>query len=421
MTEPEAPPARSEPSAISSELALRIREEIAARGGTIPFSRFMELCLYAPGLGYYRNTAPKFGAGGDFVTAPEISDRFGTCLARQVEEVLRWVPDGVVVEAGGGNGRLAVQVLRALAERDLEPPYLMLEPSAELRRRQAERLQEQGLGGRVQWLDDFPAPGLRGAVVANEVIDALPASRLEVTGGAPREAHVGWRDGAFHLEWRAPSPTLARTWEAIRRDLEAPLPPGYLCEVHLAAPAWVEAMGARIERGLLLLIDYGYPRRELYHPERSAGTLACHYRHRVHHDPFFRPGLQDLSTHVDFTALARAGEAAGLELSGFTTQAEFLLATGLLEHGAGLAPESEAYMRFAQEVKRLTLPAEMGEAVKVLALSRGIDGPLIGFTGRDHRPRLQPVFVWETPRTSLRRIESRRHCIGAAEPGRNTG
>ena len=348
----------------------------------------MELCLYAPGLGYYRNAAPKFGAAGDFVTAPEISDRFGACLARQVAQVLDQVPDGAVLEVGAGSGRLAAQMLRALAELEPAPPYLVLEPSAELRRRQDRHLREQGFGGRVRWLEDFPDPGLRGVVVANEVIDALPASRLEVTDGALREAQVGWRDGTFHLEWGPPSPALASAWETIRRDLEVPLPPGYVCEVQLAAPAWVEAMAARIARGMLLLIDYGYPRRELYHPERDTGTLACHYRHRVHHDPFHLPGLQDLSVHVDFSALARAGEAAGLKVAGFTTQADFLLATGLLEQGTGLAPESEDYLLFAQAVKRLTLPAEMGEAVKVLALTRGIDEALIGFSGRDRRPRL---------------------------------
>ena len=388
MRQPQAPDAGPEPGAISSALAARIREEIAARGGTMPFSRFMELCLYAPGLGYYRNATPIFGPEGDFVTAPEISEAFGACVARQVAQVLERVPDGAVVEVGAGSGRLAARMLHALHALGLDPPYLVLEPSAELRRRQARHLREQGFEARVRWLDDFPEPGLRGAVVANEVIDALPASRLEVTGGTLREAHVGCRDGAFRLEWRAPSPALAGAWEAIRRDLEAPLPPGYVCEVHLAAPVWVRTMAARLARGLVLLIDYGYPRRELYHPDRRTGTLACHYRHRVHYDPFFRPGLQDLTAHVDFTALARAGEAAGLEVAGFTTQAEFLIATGLLEQGARLAPGSERYLRFAQEVKRLTLPAEMGEAVKVLALDRGIDGPLVGFSGRDHRPRL---------------------------------
>lgn len=388
MRQPQAPAAGPEPGAISSALAARIREEIAARGGAMPFSRFMELCLYAPGLGYYRNGAPIFGPEGDFVTAPEISDAFGACVARQVAQVLERVPEGAVMEVGAGSGRLAARMLRALDDLGLEPPYLVLEPSVELRRRQARHLREQGFEERVQWLDGFPEPGFRGAVVANEVIDAFPASRLEVTEGTLREAHVGCRDGAFRLEWRAASPALARAWEVIRHDLEAPLAPGYVCEVHLAAPAWVQTMAARIARGLVLLIDYGYPRRELYHPDRRTGTFACHYRHRVHHDPFFRPGLQDLTAHVDFSALARAGEAAGLEVAGFTTQAEFLIAAGLLEHGTDLAPGSEAYLRFAQEVKRLILPGEMGEAVKVLALSRGIDGPLLGFSGRDHRLRL---------------------------------
>ena len=388
MREPQAPDTNSELDGISSELTARIREEIRAGGGAIPFSRFMDLCLYAPGLGYYRNATLKFGPTGDFVTAPEISDHFATCLSRQVAQILDLVPGGVVLEVGAGSGRLSAQILRSLASRGLEPRYRLLEPSAELRRRQETHFREQSLGGRVEWLDDFPDSGLKGVVIANEVLDALPASCFEVTGDAVREAHVGWRDGAFRFEWRPPSPPLEHAWEGIRRDIACTLPPGYLAEVNLAAPAWVESMAARTERGLLLLLDYGYPRRELYHPERTSGTLACHYRHRVHYDPFFCPGLQDLSTHVDFTALARAGEAAGLEVAGFTTQAEFLLATGLLEEGAGLAAASDAYLRFAQEVKRLTLPGEMGEAIKVLALARGIDAPLIGFTGRDHRSRL---------------------------------
>ena len=388
MKEPEAHAAGSELDGLSSELTARIREEITARGGTIPFSRFMELCLYAPGLGYYRNSTPKFGPAGDFVTAPEISDRFGACLSRQVLQVLGDVPGGVVLEVGAGSGRLAARMLQSLAAHGFEPRYLVLEPSAELRRRQAAYLREQGLGGRVEWMDGLPDFGLRGVVVANEVIDALPASRFEVTGDEVREAYVGWRDGAFSFEWRPPSTPLQRAWEEIRRDIGATLPPAYLSEVILAAPAWVKTMAARLERGLLLLLDYGFPRRELYHPDRSNGTLACHYRHRVHYDPFFLPGLQDITAHVDFSALARAGESAGLEVAGFTTQAEFLLGTGLLEEGAGLAPESEAFLRFAQEAKRLTLPAEMGEAIKVLALSRGVVGPLLGFSGRDHRPRL---------------------------------
>lgn len=388
MKEPEARGAGSEPEGISTALKARIREEIHAQGGTLPFSRFMDLCLYAPGLGYYRNAAAKFGPAGDFVTAPEISAHFGRCVARQVAEVLDRVPDGAVVEVGAGSGRLASQVLHALAEQGLEPPYLVLESSAELKRRQAEHLHGEGLGGRVEWLDDLPVPGFRGAVVANELIDAFPASLLRVTDGAVQEAHVVYEDEAFRHEWRAPSPEAASAWEAIHRDLEHPLPAGYVCEVQLAAPAWVGAMAARIVRGMLLLVDYGYPRRELYHPDRRTGTLVSHYRHRVHHDLLVRPGLQDLSAHVDFTALARAGESAGLRVAGFTTQSEFLLATGLLAQGERLPPGSDAYLQFARAVKRLTLPAEMGEAVKYLALTRGIDGPLVGFGGRDHRPRL---------------------------------
>ena len=382
------PPPPAEAFALSATLAARIREEIAARSGSIPFSRFMERCLYDPDLGYYRNATPKFGRAGDFVTAPEISGLFGACVAKPVAQVLDALPEGVVVEAGAGSGRLAADLLRALAARGHRPRYLILEPSAALRRRQTRYLHAQGWEAQVQWLDGFPDPAVRGVVVANEMLDALPACRVRIDGEALREGHVAWRDGAFRLEWRPPSPALGAAWEAIRRDLAAPLPSGYVSEIHLAAPAWVSTMASRIERGLLLLFDYGYPRRELYHPERAAGTLACHYRHRVHYDPFFHPGLQDLSTHLDFSTLAQSGREAGLSVAGFTTQAEFLLATGLLEAGAGLDPASEAYLRFAGAVKRLTLPAEMGEAVKALALTRGLELPLAGFSGRDRRPRL---------------------------------
>lgn len=382
------PPPPAEALAQSAVLVARIREEIAAGEGRIPFSRFMERCLYEPGLGYYRNASGKFGPTGDFVTAPEISGLFGACVARQAAEVLDALPGGVVLEAGAGSGRLAADLLRGLAGRGHRPRYLILEPSAVLRRRQERHLRARGWEAQVRWLEGFPEPAVEGVVIANEMLDALPASRIRIGGEGLREGHVAWRDGGFRLEWRPPSPALGAAWEAIRRDLAAPLPPGYVSEVNLAAPAWVATMASRLRRGLLLVFDYGYPRRELYHPERSTGTLACHYRHRVHYDPFFHPGLQDLATHLDFSALARSGREAGFSVAGFTTQAEFLLATGLLEAGAGLDPASEAYLRFAGAVKRLTLPAEMGEAVKALALTRSFGRPLGGFSGRDHRPRL---------------------------------
>ena len=382
------PPPSAEGLALSAALVARIREEIEAGGGHVPFSRFMERCLYEPGLGYYRNASEKFGPAGDFVTAPEISGLFGACVARQAAEVLDALPGGVVVEAGAGSGRLAADLLRGLAARGHRPGYLILEPSAALRRRQAHHLRARGWEGQVRWLEGFPDPAVEGVVIANEMLDALPVSLVRTGGDGPCEGHVAWREGGFRLAWRPPSPALGAAWEAIRRDLAAPLPPGYRCEVNLAAPAWVAAMASRLRRGLLLVFDYGYPRRELYHPERGAGTLACHYRHRVHYDPFFHPGLQDLGAHLDWSALARSGREAGLRVAGFTTQAEFLLATGLLEGGAGLDPASEAYLRFAGAVKRLTLPAEMGEAVKALALTRALDRPLGGFSGRDHRPRL---------------------------------
>jgi len=379
----ELPAPEPRDAADSARVAAAVRDACEAAGGAIPFDAYMELVLYAPGLGYYSAPRSRFGERGDFVTAPEISPRFAACLARQIAQVLDHLGGGSVLEVGAGSGVLAGDLLDALASlghADLR--YCILERSAAARAFQRERLAHHG--ARVAWLDDFPGAGFRGVILANELLDALPARRFQIDAGRARELGVGvdreragWR--LMEAEVALPAAVAALLEEA---------PQGYRGELGPAREAWVRTAASRLGAGALLILDYGYPRRELYHPQRVDGTLACHYRHRVHADPFLWPGLADLSVHVDFTALAEAATQAGLELAGYTTQAHFLLHLGLL-HGLD-DPTLSAIERLqlTAPIHRLTLPAEMGEAVKAMALTRGVDLPLAGFAGRDLRHRL---------------------------------
>jgi SAM-dependent MidA family methyltransferase len=367
----------------SAALTARIREACAAAGGAIAFDAYMELALYAPVLGYYAAPRSRFGERGDFVTAPELSPRFAACVGRQVAEVLGRIGGGVVLEVGAGDGTLAAGVLEALdALGHGDTRYLILERSAAARGFQGERL--AAAGERVAWLDALPAAGFRGVILANELLDAIPARRFVVHGGTPLELGVAASAEGFRWQALGPAPDVAAALGALLDTL----PGGYQGEFGPARGAWVRTAAAGLEAGALLLLDYGYPRRELYHPQRVEGTLACHYRHRVHADPFLRPGLQDISAHVDFTAVAESGVDAGLELAGYTTQAHFLLATGLLEGLGGAAGDSPGRIADTGAVQRLLMPGEMGEAVKVMALARGLDAPLAGFGGRDLRHRL---------------------------------
>jgi len=370
-----------------------IREALEADGGAIPFARYMELALYAPGLGYYSGRLPKFGAEGDFVTAPELSPLFSRCLARQCAEILAGIPDASVLEVGAGTGRMAADLLAELARLETLPAhYQILELSAALRERQAATLREgvPGLADRVGWLQRLPEPGFRGVVLANEVLDAMPVHRLLFAAEGPREYYVGWDDG--HFAWRIgvlSTPALEEAVAGVLADLPVPPPPGYVTELGLYQPAWLASVGERLAAGALLVIDYGFPRRELYHPQRAEGTLMCHYRHRSHPDPLILTGLQDITAHVDFTGLAEAGTAAGLRLAGYTSQANFLLGNGLTEAlEAGGVGGTPGYLAQASAVKRLTLPGEMGELFKVMALTRDLPGPLQGFALRDRSGRL---------------------------------
>ncbi len=364
-------------------MAALLRRETAAAGGAIPFDRYMELALYAPGLGYYVAGTTKFGSGGDFVTAPELSPLFARALAAPCAEVLEALGGGDLLEFGAGSGRMAVGLLRRLEELGALPQrYLVLEVSPELRRRQRQTLEREApeLLDRVVWLEGLPER-FRGVMLANEVLDAMPVHRFRKGERGLEEQWVTMEGDRPAPRWRPASPQLASAVEHIEEETGT-LAPGYESEVNLRLAPWLAAVGAGLERGVLLLIDYGHPRPVYYHPQRHMGTLRCHFRHRVHDDPFFLPGLQDITAHVDFTAVAEGGGAAGLERLGYATQARFLLGCGLDRLLAASDPEDvAAHMALVQGVRRLLSPDGMGEQFKVMALGKGLDRPLAAFSG----------------------------------------
>lgn len=379
------PAATPDELSLSAELEAVIRAAIDAAGGALPFSRFMELALYAPGLGYYSGGRRKFGAGGDFVTAPELGHVFARCLARQCAEVLA-ATGGGILEAGAGSGALAAELLLELERLGQLPArYLILELSGELRARQQATLSDRvpQLAGRVAWIDTLPATGFRGVILGNELLDAMPVERFRIDGGEIMQLAVGW-DGERFM-WRSiPADAALR-----ERVAALGLQDGYESELGLAAEGWVRSVADRLDAGVLLLIDYGFPRTEFYHPQRATGTLMCHYRHRSHADPLILAGLQDLTAHVDFSAIAAAGRDAGLTLLGYTSQSLFLLGCGIDEVVADMGTlDTRAQLTLAAELKKLTLPHEMGELFKVIALGRGLSGPLRGFGVQDRGARL---------------------------------
>ena len=379
------PPPSSEQLAHSAAVADAIRAEIAAQDGWIPFSRYMELALYAPGLGYYSGGLQKFGAGGDFVTAPEISPLFGQTLARQVAQVLR-LGGGDVLELGAGTGKLAVQMLTELQRLDALPQrYLILEVSAHLRVIQQEAVQRAlplELASRVAWLDALPER-FTGCIVGNEVLDALPVQLLSQREEGLYERGVAVDDEGFVWSERPAGAALGGLFKA------EPLPVGMVTEVCPALPALVASLAERLVQGAMLFLDYGFPRREYYHPQRMGGTLMCHYRHHAHDDPLLLPGLQDITAHVDFTAVAEAAVAHGLQVLGYTTQAQFLINAGITEVLSRTSPaDAAAYLPRAAAAQKLLSPAEMGELFKVIALGKGSLEPLGGFARGDKRHTL---------------------------------
>jgi SAM-dependent MidA family methyltransferase len=372
----------------SEKLQQTLIDAISVGGGWLSFSRFMEQLLYAPGLGYYAAGARKFGAAGDFVTAPEMTALFGKALARQVAQVMA-ASAPVVLEVGAGSGRLAADMLLALEKAETLPErYFILDLSADLRQRQQETIAAAAshLLPRVEWLDRLPEQ-FSGAVVANELLDAMPADIVAWREeGIFERGVVVTASGSFTWNERLANGALLAAAEEIGEQCS--LPPGFESEISLAARAWAAEWGHRLKQGALLLIDYGFPRREFYHQQRGRGTLMCHYRHHAHPDPFYLPGLQDVTVHVDFTAIIAAAHASGLELLGYANQGQFLLNCGILDLLAEIPNATPDYIRAAGAVGKLLMPHEMGELFKVIAIGLGLDDALIGFANGDQSHRL---------------------------------
>lgn len=371
----------AEASAHSASLSTLIKNTIAANQGWIDFAHYMELALYAPGLGYYSGGAKKFGLSGDFVTAPEISPLFAQTLARQVAQVIQTVHQDVL-ELGAGTGRLALELLMELEKLNQLPErYLIMEVSAHLREVQQETLAKhlpKSLYAKVQWLDTLPE-NFSGVVLGNEVLDALPVHIIKTTEQGVMERGVTYDQNAFQWAEQALTNPYLKKFVA---DIE--LPEGYTTEACLAASGLISSLSTMLDRGLILLVDYGFPRREYYHPQRSQGTLMCHYRHYAYSDPFFYPGLQDITAHVDFSYVAQTALANGVSLRGYCGQAQFLINCGITELLSRVSPnDMAAYVPLASQAQKLLSPAEMGELFKVIAFTKGFDDDLIGFTQGD--------------------------------------
>ncbi|MDD5176654.1 MAG: SAM-dependent methyltransferase [Sterolibacterium sp.] len=373
--------------AASLELCRHIAAEIAAANGWIPFSRYMELALYAPGLGYYSGGAQKFGAAGDFITAPELTPLFAHTLAAQVEQIMA-SSAAQILEVGAGSGTLAAELLLELERRGSLPQrYLILELSGELRARQQATLAGRApqLAQRVAWLDRLPQ-SFAGLVLGNEVLDAMPVALVEWRDEDNSASQPGIHErgvtlgeqGGFAWATRPAQSALLQAARALA--VEAP----YVSEIGLAGRTWIAEFGRILECGALLLIDYGFPQAEYYFPQRAGGTLMCHYRHHAHSDPLWWPGLNDITAHIDFTAIAEAGFGAGLDVLGYTSQAQFLLGCGITEVLSRLPDTaSKAYLSEARNVGKLIAPHEMGELFKVIALGRNLKQPLLGFARGD--------------------------------------
>jgi SAM-dependent MidA family methyltransferase len=370
----------------SRSLQTLIANDIRHNSGWIPFSRFMELALYAPGLGYYSGGAAKLGRDGDFTTAPEMSPLFGQTLAHVVADLIgKTTPQ--IMEFGAGTGKLARDMLTELAAMGVAVHrYSIVELSGELRARQ-----QQTLRGfpQVTWLDQFPAV-YSGVVLGNEVLDAMPVQLVTKTPQGWRERGIGLSPKKFVYRDRPCDPALLA--QIPHADA---LPEGYLTEVHPIALGFVRTLADMLRAGFdytgyggaALLIDYGFPAHEYYLPQRAEGTLMCHYRHHAHADPFYLPGLQDITAHVDFSAIARTAVNSGLDVLTYTGQAAFLIDAGIGELLQRIpATDRLRYLPRANELQKLTSPAEMGELFKVIALGTRVELPeKFSRSDRSHR------------------------------------
>ncbi|WP_322055345.1 class I SAM-dependent methyltransferase [Paraburkholderia bannensis] len=379
----------------SEALAATLRAEIAAAGGWLPFDRYMERALYAPGLGYYSGGSRKFGLladdGSDFVTAPEMSPLFAATLARAVGEALAASGTRALMEFGAGTGRLAAGMMLALEALGVPfDSYAIVDLSGELRERQRETLAQRAphLLERVQWLDALPA-SFEGVVIGNEVLDAMPVRLFARKDAVWHERGVAVNDDhAFVFSDRPAMSGRDADWaQGVPGSVLAAIDGSddYVAETHEAALAFTRTVCAMLTRGAAFFIDYGFPESEYYHPQRVQGTLMCHYRHRAHDDPFLYPGLQDITAHVEFTGIAQAGVETGADLLGYTSQARFLMNAGITEVLGEIDVNDVArFIPAANAVQKLVSEAEMGELFKVIAFSRGIDSTIAAF-GRGDR------------------------------------
>jgi len=359
---------------MNTALTQLIKTKIATTG-PIPFAEFMRLALYAPGLGYYSAGLQKFGKQGDFITAPEISPLFSQCIAKQCQQVLTLIGDGDIVEFGAGSGSMAAEILQSLQKNHTLPKhYYIIELSAELKQRQHKQLKTTlpDLINRVVWLDQLPQQDFRGIILANEVLDAMPVHKFKYERGL-KEYYVDWQQGNF--VWQL-QPADAQLTTAVHH-LNIQFNHAYNSEINLMLKPWISSLANVLSQGIILLIDYGYPRHEYYHPQRSMGTLRCHHQHQASDDPLVNVGEQDITAHVDFTAIAEAAVASELQISGYTNQANFLLSCGLTD--LALQQPCDKQFNTAQQMKQLTLPSEMGEIFKVIGLNKRFDDPLLGF------------------------------------------
>lgn len=355
-----------------------IIQQINSHGGQISFADFMHASLYTPGLGYYNAGTTKFGSAGDFVTAPELGKLFAKCLAEQCAQILTTLNNKNIFELGAGSGQLACDLLQALSQKNIQlENYFILELSADLRQRQQEKILKQcpEFCNIVRWLDHLPKDPLDAVIIANEVVDAMPVSRFHFENDNLQECFVTFNGTNFTEVLRPANKNLHAAFVAA--NLGNYVTNSYTSEINLWLSSWLQSLNASLASGAILIVDYGFPRAEYYHSQRNQGTLMCHYRHRNHTNPFINIGLQDITAHVDFTAIAEAADACALEIVGYTNQASFLLNCGITKF---LDSDN---IKQHQELQTLTSPAEMGELFKIIALTKNVDIDLLGFENFD--------------------------------------
>lgn len=376
----------------SRDLTTYIVRYCEQQGGSIAFSEYMRMALYQPGLGYYSSGSHKFGQSGDFITAPEVSSLFSRCLARQIAQVFNQSAVSDVFEFGAGSGLMAADILLELERQHAVPVnYFILELSADLRQRQQRTIADKAphLLARVNWLDALPQQSIDGVVIANELLDAMPVECFRINGDIVEQLRVSTRNGRLEAIYQCADDAVVEQVRTLEKRRGSAFPQGYCSEFNPAIQAWLASLYDLLGQALVLLIDYGYPVTEYYLDERDRGTLICHYQHRAHADPLWYPGLQDITAFVDFSAVAYAADEVGFDVSGYTTQAMFLMGCGLGElHQSLVTDDQQQQLQLSQQIKTLTLPSEMGERFKAMALSKQIELPLIGFSLQDYRNRL---------------------------------